>query len=82
MVCIWVVFFVVVGSVFVVFVVRLPLLVRFSCIWAALEMALGLGLGFAGFLGGKGCVSFGGARPPGEGMAALCLVSLAGVRGS
>jgi hypothetical protein len=38
-------------------------------------------VGSGGFLGGKGCLCFSGGWPPGEGMAALCLVNLIGVRG-
>jgi len=34
------------------------------------------------FLGGKGFLILGGGRPPGEGMAALCLVSFIGIRSS
>ena len=47
----------------------------------ALETALGLGLALVVFLGGKGCLSLGGGRPPSEGMAACSLVTLPGVRG-
>jgi len=47
----------------------------------ALEMRLVLGLAFEVVLGGKGSLSLGGGRPPGEGMAACCLVNLVGVRG-
>jgi len=47
----------------------------------ALETALGLGLALVVFLGGKGCLSLGGGRPPGEGMAAYSLVTLPSVRG-
>ena len=71
----------VVGTVFVVCVVWLPLVLRWPCCWLALEMALGLGLALELFLGGKGNLCLGGGRPPGEGMAALCLVNLIGVRG-
>ena len=47
----------------------------------ALETALGLGLALVVFLGGKGCLSLGGGRPPGEGMAVCSLVTLPGMRG-
>jgi len=45
----------------------------------ALEIGLVLGLAFEVVLGGKGSLSL--PRPPGEGMAACCLVNLVGVRG-
>ena len=70
-----------VGTVSVVSVVWLPLVVRWPCSWLLLEMAFGFGLAFKVFLGGKGCLGLGGGRPTGEGMAALCLVILVGVRG-
>jgi hypothetical protein len=44
-------------------------------------MALGFGLALELFLGGKDSLSLGGGRPPGEGMAAVCLVNLTGVHG-
>ena len=56
--------------------------VRWPCSWLALEMAIGFGLALEVFLGGKGFLILGGGRPPGEGMAALCLVSFIGVRSS
>lgn len=71
----------VLGTVFVVSVVWLAVVVSWPCSWLVLEMALVLGLAFKVFLGGKGCLCLGGGRPPGEGMAALCLVNLVGVRG-
>jgi hypothetical protein len=45
----------------------------------ALEMGLVLGLAFEAVLGGKGNLSLGGGRPPGDAMAACCLVNLVGV---
>jgi len=56
--------------------------VRWPCSWLALEMAIGLGLALEVFLGGKGFLILGGGWPPGEGMAALCLVSFIGIRSS
>jgi len=69
------------GTVLVVSVVLLVFGVRWPCSWLLLEMAFGFGLAFKVFLGGKGCLGLGGGRPTGEGMAALCLVILVGVRG-
>ena len=71
----------VVGNVRVVSVVWLPVVAWFPCSWVALATALRLGLGFEIFLGGNGCLCLGGGRPPGDGIAALCLVILIGVRG-
>jgi hypothetical protein len=73
-----VVLFGVAGCVFEVLVVLLPLVLRWPCTLLALEMGLVLGLAFIVFFGGRGSLSLGG-RPPGEGMAALCLVNLIGV---
>ena len=70
----------VVGTVLVVCVVWLLVLLTETCIWTEVEMVLGLAFEMA--LGGKGSLSLGGGRPPGEGMGALCLVNLVGVRGS
>jgi hypothetical protein len=47
----------------------------------ALEMGLVLGLAFKAVLAGKGNLSLGGGRPPGDAMAACCLVNLVGVHG-
>jgi hypothetical protein len=47
----------------------------------ALEMGLVLGLAFEAVLAGKGNLSLGGGRPPGDAMAACCLVNLVGVHG-
>jgi len=70
-----------VGTMSVVSMVWLPLVVRWPCSWLLLEMAFGFGLAFKVFLGGKGCLGLGSGWPTGEGMAALCLVILVGVRG-
>jgi hypothetical protein len=75
------VMFGVASCVFVVLVVLLPLILRWPCTLLALEMGLVLGLAFIVFFGGRGGLSLGGGRSPGEGMAALCLVNLVGVRG-
>jgi hypothetical protein len=47
----------------------------------ALEMGLVLGLAFEAVLAGKRNLSLGGGRPPGDAMAACCLVNLVGVHG-
>jgi hypothetical protein len=47
----------------------------------ALEMGLVLGLAFEAGLGGKGNLSLGGGRRPGDAMAACCLVNLVGEHG-
>jgi hypothetical protein len=47
-----------------------------------LVVAFGLGLALEVFLGGKGSLGLGGRRPPGDGIAAVALVNLTGVRGS
>jgi hypothetical protein len=69
------------GCVFVVLVVLLPLVLRWPCTLLALEMGLVLWLALVVFFGGRGSLSLGDGWPPGEGMAALCLVNLVGVRG-
>jgi hypothetical protein len=76
-----VVMFGVAGCVFVVSVVLLPLVLRWPCTLLALEMGLVLGLALVVFFGGRDSLSLGDGWPPGEGMAALCLVNLVGVRG-
>jgi hypothetical protein len=47
----------------------------------ALEIGLVLGLAFEAVLAGKRNLSLGGGRPPGDAMAACCLVNLVGVHG-
>jgi hypothetical protein len=47
----------------------------------ALEIGLVLRLAFEAVLAGKGNLSLGGGRPPGDTMAACCLVNLVGVHG-
>jgi hypothetical protein len=47
----------------------------------ALKMGLVLGLAFKAVSAGKGNLSLGGGRPPGDAMAACCLVNLVGVHG-
>ena len=66
---------------FVVSVVLVVVVLAWTCCWVLLEMAFLLGMAFEVVLGGKGCLGLGGGRPPGEGMAALCLVNLTGVHG-
>lgn len=70
-----------VGSVLVVWVFWLLFVVLWPCSSLVLGTGGGLGLALEVDLGGKGCLILGGGRPPGEGMAALCLVTLVGVRG-
>jgi len=67
--------------VLVVWLVWLLLVVSWACSWLVLETGGGLGLALEVYLGDKGCLILGGGWPPGEGMAALCLVNLVGVRG-
>ena len=66
---------------FVVSVVSVVVVLARTCCWVLLEMAFLLGVAFEVVLGGKGCLGLGGGRPPGKGMAALCLVNLTGVHG-
>lgn len=70
----------VVGTVVVMSMVWL-LVLWWACIWVAMETALCLALALGVFLAGNGCHYPGGGRPPGEGMATLCLVNLPSVRG-
>jgi len=67
--------------VLVVWLVWLLLVVSWACSWLVLETGGGLGLALEVYLGGKGYLILGGGQPPGEGMAALCLVNLVGMRG-
>ena len=79
----WLVLFISVGIViwFVVSLVFVVVVVFWTSTWVIVEMEFLLGLAFGVVLGGRGCLGLGGGRPPGECMAALCLVSLTGVRG-
>jgi hypothetical protein len=66
---------------FVVSVVLVVVVLAWTCCWVLMEMTFLLGVAFEVVLGGKRCFGLGGGRPPGEGMAALCLVNLTGVHG-